>query len=59
MGHGCGPKQKMRYSKTEAERAAIELAEFEDDPNAPLTAYKCQRCGRWHVGHNRFTRRES
>ena len=52
---GCGAKQKYSLSKSDAEHAVREMrAKGQDDSQAPLRAYKCDRCGRWHVGHNRF-----
>lgn len=46
QGYGCGPRQKIGYSKAEAEHKVREMAEFDDDLQAPLTAYKCERCNR-------------
>ncbi len=54
----CGADAKIAYSKSDAERAVKRLRALgDDDVNAPLTAYRCDRCGRWHVGHNRFKNR--
>lgn len=45
---------KIALSKSDAERAAQRLREMGmDDPHAPLGAYKCPDCGRWHAGHNK------
>lgn len=45
---------KVALSKSDAERAAQQLRDMgEDDPKAPLNAYKCKDCGRWHAGHNK------
>lgn len=58
-GFGCGPKQKVSYSKGDAERAAREMREMEREVEpgfAPMTAYKCRACSRWHIGHSRYDR---
>ncbi len=37
----------------EAQEAANRLvAKYPDDPR-PVSAYKCPRCGKWHIGHTR------
>lgn len=49
----CGRKESL--SKTDANRMAQRLIDAgQDDPHAPLHAYKCSLCHRWHVGHDKF-----
>ena len=47
--------QKVRLSKDEAKRTAERLKQWDDDPKAPLGVYRCADCGRWHVGHNKYS----
>lgn len=45
---------KVSYSRDEAKRTAEHLKQWDDDPKAPLGVYRCDECGRWHVGHNKY-----
>lgn len=52
---GCGAKGKLAYSKADAQRALRQLQTTADDPHADaLNIYRCQDCGRWHVGHRSY-----
>jgi hypothetical protein len=52
----CGSKGKIPYSRSDALRAVKRLRAIgSDDPAAPLNAYRCTDCRRWHVGHNKFS----
>lgn len=50
---GCIYSGKIAYTRDEAQRAVRRLLFIEqDEQNADaLHAYKCGRCGRWHIGH--------
>lgn len=49
-------KSKKSYSTyDEATEACIQYAlEHPDDPR-PMSAYKCEHCGKWHIGHERIS----
>lgn len=48
-------KAKMSYNSAEEAMQACEryIQSHTDDPR-PMTTYKCEHCGKWHIGHERM-----
>ncbi len=49
----CRTTGKQSLSRSEALRKINELTDNGDDAADRLNAYRCQFCGRHHVGHRR------
>lgn len=49
-------KRKVGYnSEEEAMAACAEYMTAHPDNKMPMTAYLCPSCGKWHIGHERFS----
>lgn len=50
-GRGC--RGKLRYPKRKQALSAMNghVANHPDDPR-PLSAYRCEECRGWHIGHD-------
>lgn len=49
-------KKKIGYNTSEeAEVACIEYMKAHPEDEIPMSAYQCPTCGKWHIGHDRFS----
>jgi hypothetical protein len=52
-GELCVATRKVRYLEQRTARlAAAEVAKRPGDPSGRVSAYRCDACGDWHVGHD-------
>lgn len=51
-------KKRSFNSMEEAEKASQRYSEAHPEQEHPMTAYKCAHCGKFHIGHYRYSRPE-